>query len=202
MRIVEHETLISAGAFPDSDECKALISTVRHAIESMVWPPGADSFTLFEQSGKKRGEGNGVKPIKAIFMTKLEKLGWSLETEIDIATLRRPGPIDASIPCKGRLFCVEWETGNVSSSHRALNKLSLGLLHEVVGGGILILPTRTMYRYLTDRVGNYSEIAPYFPLWRALPVEDGYLAVIAIEHDRLSKSVRRFPKGTDGRAEG
>ena len=168
----------------------------------MVWPPRTRSFTLFEQSGKKRGEGNGVKPIKTIFMTKLERLGWSLETDIDIATLKRPGPIDASIACKGKLFCVEWETGNISSSHRALNKLSLGLLHEVIGGGILILPTRTMYHYLTDRVGSYSEIAPYFPLWKALPVKDGYLAVIAIEHDHLSKSVQRFPKGTDGRAEG
>jgi len=57
-----------------------------------------------------------------------------------------------------------------------------------------------MYRYLTDRVGNYPEIEPYFPLWRALRIEEGLLAVIAIEHDAVSKSVARIPKGTDGRA--
>ena len=61
-------------------------------------------------------------------------------------------------------------------------------------------PTRAMYRYLTDRVGNYPEIEPYFPLWRALRIEEGLLAVIAIEHDAVSKSVARIPKGTDGRA--
>ena len=67
-------------------------------------------------------------------------------------------------------------------------------------GGVLILPTRSMYRYLTDRVGNYAELEPYFPIWRAIPVEEGLLAVFAIEHDAVSRSVARIPKGTDGRA--
>jgi hypothetical protein len=57
-----------------------------------------------------------------------------------------------------------------------------------------------MYRYLTDRVGNYAEIEPYFDLWRALTVKDGLLAVIAVEHDAVSVSAPRIPKGTDGRA--
>jgi len=200
VRIVEHEVLIDASGFSASIECKANLAVVQRSIKLMDWPPGSGSFTLFEQSGKKTGEGNGVKPIKSIFMTKLQAEGWSLETEVDIATLKRPGPIDASIPCRGKLFCVEWETGNISSTHRALNKMALGLLYEILIGGILILPTRNMYQYLTDRVGNYSEIQPYFSLWKALPVREGYLAVIAIEQDHVSKNVPRFPKGTDGRA--
>ena len=200
MRIVEHEILINEGGFSSSPEFKKHITVVKSSIEQMVWPPGSRSFTLFEQSGKKTGEGNGVKPIKSIFMAKLEAMGWSLETSFDIATLRRPGPIDASIPCRGKFFCVEWETGNISSSHRALNKMALGLLHEKLIGGILILPTRNMYQYLTDRVGSYSEIQPYFPMWKSLPVKEGYLAVIAVEQDFVSKNVPRFPKGTDGRA--
>ena len=57
-----------------------------------------------------------------------------------------------------------------------------------------------MYRYLTDRVGNFPELEPYFPLWRSLEVEKGYLAVIAIEQDAVSKDVPRILKGTDGRA--
>jgi len=200
MRIVERDTLISAGSFPSSKECADIVSVVERSIRSMVWPSGSNSFTLFEEFGKESGKGNGVTPIKKMFMSKLEKVGWSLETNIDIATFRKPGAIDASIPCRGKLFCVEWETGNISSSHRALNKLALGMMREVIIGGILILPTRAMYRYLTDRVGNYSEIQTYFGLWEALPVKEGYLAVIAIEHDHLSKDVPRFPKGTDGRA--
>jgi hypothetical protein len=200
MRLVEHDVLISAGDFPASRECADIVAVVKSSIASMVWPPGSDSFTLYEEFGKEAGKGNGVTPIKKMFMSKLQKAGWSLETDIDVATFRKPGAIDASFPCRGKLFCVEWETGNISSSHRALNKLTLGMMREVIIGGILILPTRAMYRYLTDRVGNYSEIQTYFALWEALPVKEGYLAVMAIEHDYLSKKVPRFPKGTDGRA--
>jgi hypothetical protein len=57
-----------------------------------------------------------------------------------------------------------------------------------------------MYKYLTDRVGNFPELEPYFPLWQALKVEEGLLTIIAIEHDAVSQSVPRIPKGTDGRA--
>jgi hypothetical protein len=99
-----------------------------------------------------------------------------------------------------KLLCVEWETGNISSSHRALNKMCLGILKGVLIGGVLILPTRKMYGYLTDRVGNFSEIEPYFPFWRHLQFPEGILAVIAIEHDAVSLDVPRIPKGTDGRA--
>lgn len=78
--------------------------------------------------------------------------------------------------------------------------MALGILKEALIGGILILPTRAMYRYLTDRVGNYPEIESYFPLWRSLPVRDGLLAVYAIEHDAVSREIPRIEKGTDGRA--
>lgn len=108
--------------------------------------------------------------------------------------------MDATLPVGDRHFCVEWETGNVSSSHRAINKMALGILKKVLIGGALILPTREMYRYLTDRVGNYPEVEPYFALWKSLTVDEGLLAVIAIEHDAVGKSVPRIPKGTDGRA--
>lgn len=91
-------------------------------------------------------------------MQHLSSLGWGLETCLDIATLRRPGPIDATIPVGNRLFCMEWETGNISSSHRALNKMALGILKGLLIGGALVLPTRAMYKYFTDRVGNFAEI--------------------------------------------
>jgi hypothetical protein len=78
--------------------------------------------------------------------------------------------------------------------------MALGILKKVLIGGALILPTREMYRYLTDRVGNYPELEPYFPLWRSLQVNEGLLVVIAIEHDAVSPDVPRIPKGTDGRA--
>ena len=67
-------------------------------------------------------------------------------------------------------------------------------------GGVLIIPSRAMYFYLTDRIGNYAEIEPYFSMWQSLNVSEGVLAVIEIEHDALSIDVPHITKGTDGRA--
>jgi hypothetical protein len=200
MKIIRVERLIDAGGFSQTETWKAIEKHIKQAIEAIEWPPGSGSFTLFDQPGKARGEGSGVKPIKDACMAHLRSLGWTLETPVDIATLKQPGPMDATYPVGDHLFCVEWETGNISSSHRAVNKMALGILKKVLIGGVLILPTRAMYKYLTDRVGNFPELEPYFPLWKALKTEEGLLEVIAIEHDGVSQSVPRIPKGTDGRA--
>ena len=200
MKIISLEPLIDAGNFRETDDWRTVEEHIRQSIKAIEWPPGSGAFTLHDQPGKKRGEGNGVKPIKASFMAKLQSFGWKLETPVDIATLKRPGAMDATYQVKDQLFCVEWETGNISSSHRALNKMALGILKSILIGGILIVPTRAMYKYLTDRIGNLAELEPYFPLWRSLQVTEGFLAVMAIEHDGVSQSVPRIPKGTDGRA--
>ena len=200
MKIVRIEPIIDAGAFSHSHEWREIEGHIVQAIKSVEWPPGSGSFTLYDEPGKKRGQGSGVKPIKEACMHKLKSLGWQLETPVDIATVRRPGPMDATRPVGDRLFCVEWETGNVSSSHRAINKMALGILKKILIGGALIVPTREMYKYLTDRIGNFPEIEPYFPLWRALRIDEGLLVVIAIEHDAVSQDVPRIKKGTDGRA--
>ncbi len=200
MKIVRIERIINAGPFAGSCAYHEIEDEIVRAIQAIEWPPGSGTFTLHDESGKKRGEGNGVKPIKLACMSHLEKLGWQLETPVDIATVMRPGPMDATRRVGDKLFCMEWETGNVSSSHRALNKMALGILKKILVGGVLVVPTREMYRYLTDRIGNFPELAPYFPLWHALNIDEGVLAVIAIEHDAVSCEVARIPKGTDGRA--
>jgi hypothetical protein len=57
-----------------------------------------------------------------------------------------------------------------------------------------------MYRYLTDRVGNFAELEPYLDLWKAIPCKRGVLEIVAIEHDATSLDVPRITKMTDGRA--
>lgn len=200
MRIVHTEYLIKSGNFAASKEWAARYGEVCDAIKTVEWPQGSGSFTLYDQPGKKRGQGNGVKPIKNQCMSHLVRCGWICEAKIDIAAVKKPGKVDAACKVADGMLCVEWETGNISSSHRALNKMCLGILKGALVGGILILPTREMYKYLTDRVGNYKEIEPYFPLWQSMPVKSGILAVIAVEHDSVSQNVARIPKGTDGRA--
>jgi len=78
--------------------------------------------------------------------------------------------------------------------------MAIGLLDGIIEGGILILPSRNMYQYLTDRVGNFAEIEPYFNVWKNLQITHGLLAVIEIEHDDISEDVPPIRKGADGRA--
>jgi hypothetical protein len=200
MKLVGMEVLIDKGHFSASQEWTRIRGQIEDSIRAIEWSPGSGSFTIYKQSGKKRGEGSGVKPIKDAFVAKLESYGWELEKRLDIATVRTPGRIDATYRIGDKFFAVEWETGNISSSHRALNKMALGIIKGILLGGILILPTRELYQYLTDRVGNLRELAPYFPMWKALQCDEGFLAVIAVEHDDASTEVPRIRKGTNGRA--
>jgi hypothetical protein len=201
MKIVRTEILLDAGGVGKSVEWTRRYEEICKAIKTIEWPPGSGSFTLYDESGKKRGMGNGVKPIKVACMSLLKvDFGWSLETGIKVGTTKLKGRVDATCSMCNGLLAIEWETGNISSSHRALNKMCLGMLKGGLIGGVLILPTRDMYRYLTDRVGNIAEVEPYFPLWGSVPIVAGILAVIVIEHDAVSRDVPRIPKGTDGRA--
>jgi len=196
MKIIKTEYLIKKGVFSSSKEFENILSETYDAIQSITWPDGSDNFTLFPKK-----KANGVVPIKKNFVKYLENKGWKSEYRMKIASRLRPGPVDAVkfLP-KNRYFAVEWETGNIYSSHRALNKMAIGLLDGVIEGGILILPSRDMYQYLTDRVGNFAEIEPYFNVWKNLQISNGLLAVIEIEYDELSEGVPPIRKGTDGRA--
>ena len=196
MKINKIEYLINKGPFAASAEMAALIKEIRSAIISVTNPKGSAVFSI-----RPVQKGNGVKPIKESCMKGLKKNGWELEKAIALGAREKPGPIDAAKSIGGKkIFALEWETGNVSSSHRALNKMCLGLMDGVLAGGVLILPSREFYQYLTDRVGNFAEIEPYFPIWRSLPISEGVLAVIEVEHDAISNTIRSIRKGTDGRA--
>lgn len=204
MKLVTVQSLISRGAFPTSEAAQQVMKDVEMAILSVRWPPGAPNFTIHPLN-----DGNGVKPIKLGFVAMLAHLGWRLEQRSprkarDPLAVKElyPGAFDAWIDLSSqgfRPFVAEWETGNISSSHRSINRMALALLQGHISGGVLVLPTRDMYNYLTDRVGNYRELAPYFPLFSAFPVE-GLLTVLAVEHDAMSTDVPPITKGTDGRA--
>lgn len=196
MKILRTKALISKGPFVQTAEFKTILDDIHDAIKKVTWPPESQKFTLNPVK-----QGNGVKPIKINCMLHLEERGWLLEHRMALGSRVKPGPIDSVLEFdNGQYFAVEWETGNISSSHRAINKLAIGLLENILVGGILILPSRKMYKYLTDRIGNYAEIAPYFPVWEKLDLNQGYLGVIEIEHDDESDNVPFIPKGTDGMA--
>jgi hypothetical protein len=64
MKIVETHDILSVGMFSKSKEWHISCKQIKDAIHAVDWPHGSGSFTIYPQSGKKRGEGNGVVPIK------------------------------------------------------------------------------------------------------------------------------------------
>ncbi|MEA5551036.1 restriction endonuclease [Anabaena cylindrica UHCC 0172] len=195
MKIVQEVSLISVGSFEESSDWSIIRTEIRDAISLIVHPPGTPNFTI-----NPKRHGNGVKPIKEACMIALrDRFRWRLETPINYAT-KSPGRVDATKVIDNYLFALEWETGNISSSHRAVNKMVLGLLRGVFLGTALVLPSRKIYPYLTDRIGNYEELEPYFDVWRSVQIQEGFLAIFVIEHDQLDSSVPTLTKGTDGRA--
>jgi len=215
MKVLHWDTIIDRldsldGGYSRTEQFAEVSQQINEAIWGTVWPPGADTFTIYPESGKARGEGNGVKPIKDGFVSTLANFGWELEKRAPArqgvesgAKGSRPGAFDCHRELGGGFapFAVEWETGNVSSSHRAINRIALGILWGYISGGILVVPSGAMARYLTDRIGNAPELEPYFDLWREWQLAPtAYLAVVTVEHDDESTSVPRIPKGTDGRA--
>jgi hypothetical protein len=195
MKLIRIDQLLLSGPFSASSDWVRIEREIREGIAAVHWPPGKEGFTIYPQV-----KGNGVKPMKDGMMTSLSKRGWSLEVPLDLATRMRPGKLDAVCNTEFGPFAVEWETGNISSSHRAINKMALGLVHKKLAGGLLIVPSRKLYRYLTDRVGNVAELEPYYEVWRAIPIENGMLGLAVVEHDGESTDVPRITKGTDGRA--
>ncbi|UQB94377.1 MULTISPECIES: hypothetical protein [Mycobacterium] len=168
---------------------KQALREVETAIGRVVWPEGADDFTIHPQSGKKRDEGNGVKPIHQGFLAALALDGWRVASN----QLK----LDAVKTYPNGYVGLEWETGNISSSHRSMNRLRLAQTGGDCLGGILILPTRSLAKYLTDRIGNFEELEQYLPLY---DLPDLALAIYAVEHDHEDFAAPRIKKGTDGRS--
>lgn len=194
MKLVHEEILVRPFEKGPSAEVERCLQEIRQAIRNVVWPDASRKFTI-----RPVIDGNGVLPIKVGFIRKLTALGWKLEERPVLAKGLGPGKIDAlKLLSDGRQFAAEWETGNISSSHRALNKICMGILEGHLAGGVLILPDRELYHYLTQRIGNYKELAPYFPVYRHLKDMPGLVGVFSVSFDQTSNTAPPIPKGMDG----
>jgi hypothetical protein len=200
LKIVDVITLQSCGSYATSSHWRKTRKQIHDAIRRCEWPIGSGSFTIHPQSGKKRGEGNGVLPIRNEFVTFLKRKGWAIEGPAKNALDEALGDFDAVLPGPEKPIVVEWETGNISSSHRSMNKLTMLVSCGIISAGVLAVPSRKLYVYLTARIGNIKELAPYLELWRSVPCTSGVLEIVVFEHDAESKSVPKIPKTTAGRA--
>jgi hypothetical protein len=202
LKIVDVVTLQSCGSYAGSEHWRKTRKQIHQAVRRCEWPIGSGSFTIHPQSGKKRGQGNGVKPIRTEFVRDLKERGWVIEGRAKNALDQCLGDFDAVLPGPEKPIVVEWETGNISSSHRSMNKLTMLVSSGVISAGVLVVPSRKLYVYLTDRIGNIKELEPYFGLWRSVPCTSGVLEIVVIEQDAESTDVPRIAKMTDGRSRG
>jgi hypothetical protein len=146
VKIVREEILIHCGSFAESADWARVRKKLHAAIKAVEWPPKSGKFTIRPESGKKRGMGNGVKPIKEGLMLDLEKQGWKREQIVQFGGRRNPGKFDALLDTTEGPVVLEWETGNISSSHRSLNKMALGIMRGKLAGGVLIVPSGELAR--------------------------------------------------------
>lgn len=207
---------------------KIFHESYREAIEKMVHPAGSDKMTVRKRlkigGGKYRR--NGVQYLKRSFLGLIVKAGWVAESQVGLKKfsleanlLTYPdcnpyiekissqfGGFDFFTHSDDRKVAIEWETGNISSSHRSLNKLCIALNSGAIDIGVLIVPSRDLYTHLTDRIGNIGELSPYLSMWQEwgdCVVHNGLLAITVVEHDELTEdeNIPFFDTGTDGRHE-
>ncbi len=198
------------------------------SIEAIEHPAGAGKFTLRRKLRLPDGQWkrNGVGYMRSSFLRQMvDAEKWQTEAAVELRrdriqpTLRLYPKGDAhrepitsefgsfdfqTVTKEGLRVVIEWETGNISSSHRSMNKLAIALASGVIQVGVLIVPSRACYEQLTDRIGNIGELSGYLELWEAAKaaVKRGLLAISVVEHDEITddQSVPYLTVGNDGRA--
>ena len=172
---------------------------VEVAIQRVDWPHGSGQFTI-----RPDRRGNGVLPIKLPCMACLRDAGWQTEALPDLQErVLTSGDLDAlyqfvDVDGRTRYVALECETGNISSGHRAINKLVTALKYRAIYAGVLVLPSNALAKYLTDRIGNIGELEPYLPMWADYPIEEGLLRLYVMEQDAIDPAAPLIPKRLDG----
>jgi hypothetical protein len=220
--------LFDRGDVISSSDWRKIHESYVRSIQSIDFPEGTLTLTLRRKVKRPDGQWNrnGVVYLKKRFLDHMvHKEGWHREVGFDLGKNRIPpdlrlypslepyrepitsdfGSFDfVTIAPHGMHVAIEWETGNISSSHRSMNKLAIALGTGKIHAGVLIVPSRALYEHLTDRIGNIGELSGYLSMWKNLEarVERGLLAISVVEHDFLTDepTFPYLPAGNDGRA--
>ena len=198
------------------------------AIGSIDHPDTPGKLTLRVKERQQNGQWarKGVNYLRSKFLKHMVGTeGWHPERSVELARDRIQQPLRLypslepynepitsdfggfdfmTTAPNGTKVAIEWETGNISSSHRSMNKLAIALGSGVVQVGVLIVPSRQLYDHLTDRIGNIGELSGYLSMWEGLKSEvtSGLLAITVVEHDELTDDSQfaYLTTGNDGRA--
>ncbi len=143
---------------------------------------------------------NGVVPVKEGCYRLLEEdYNWYREKPLD-SFADKGGPIDVYKEFDdGHNFLrvgLEFETGNISSAHRSMNKLSIGIKNDELDLAFIMMPVHDLSYFLTDRVSNYEELQPYYSLTDSYP-----FIFLGFDAEDYGEQYDFLPKGRDGMSE-
>lgn len=228
MRWLRTMVLFDKGGVISSPYWTNLHESYVRAIASIEHPRGSGSLTLRRKQRlpNNQWKRNGVGYLRKEFLAFMrDHEGWRAESDVFLSRDRNQPPLllypsleeyrepitsdfggfDFMATAEnGTRVAIEWETGNISSSHRSMNKLAIALSSGLMEVGVLIVPSRPLYEHLTDRIGNIGELSGYLSMWEGLKgvVERGLLAITVVEHDQLtdSEDIEYLAVGGDGRA--
>lgn len=180
-------------------KCNPLAKCAYNEVANSILKNVTHGHDIFILNNTKK-HCNGVVPVKERCYQILEdEYGWYREKPLSYFhdNVQKGGPIDVY-----KEFCqdgnvlyagLEFETGNISSAHRSMNKLCIGITMGEIAIAFLMMPVKAMSFYLTDRVSNYEELEPYFLLLDNTP-----FVVFGFDAEEYSADVPLLPKGKDG----
>lgn len=228
MKFLRTLVLFDQGGIITSLDWQEVHDSYVRSIASIDHPRGSGKLKLRRKTKKLNNQWarNGVGYLRSCFLNHmLNNEGWHAEGDVDLSRNRQQPPIRLypslesyyepitsnfggfdfiTTTPNGLKIAIEWETGNISSSHRSMNKLAIALNNGIIQVGVLILPSRDLYEHLTDRIGNIGELSGYLSMWESLKssVRHGLLAITVVEHDELTDDTDfpYLPSGNDGRA--
>ena len=220
--------VFDCGDMASTSDWQMIHESYVRSIRRIDFPETTSSLTLRRKVRRPDGQWNrnGVVYLKRRFLDHMvNDEHWHAEVGFDLGKDREPpylrlfpsmelyrepitsefGDFDlVTTGPTGMHVGIEWETGNISSSHRSMNKLAIALVVGKIQAGVLIVPSRSLYEHLTDRIGNIGELSGYLSLWKDLEshVGCGLLAISVVEHDFLTDdpTFPYLPVGKDGRA--
>lgn len=164
--------IFDQGGVISSTDWEELHESYVRSILSIEHPRGSGSLTLRRKIHLPNGQWkrNGVVYLKKSFLSFMrDREGWEAESDVALSRDREqkmlllyPSMEEYSEPItsdfggfdfmatttSGTRVAIEWETGNISSSHRSMNKLAIALNSGLIEVGVLIVPSRDLYQHL------------------------------------------------------
>lgn len=192
MKITEFHDIVSSGGLVTSRPWALAWADVRAGIRATDWPHGSGKFTIYPESGKKRGKGNGVKPIKLPCVTLLEERGWTVECVPPVERgVLGAGDLDALLESRAGCIAFEWETGNVSSSlqFKQGNRVAMEQVREAIRRNGFT-PKGAEVRVLGALVRQQEKFA------LAPPGSEPVLLVVGLDSPDLLRRLQGVPPGT------